>query len=316
MKKFIKKLSLFGLVTLLVLAVVDVWVSYGLRKSTSNTMYTLNKIFDGKLGTDLVINGSSKALVHFSPAILDSVLNVNSYNLALDGTEFLVQNTQYNLLLKHNKPPKYVIQTVSSGTLVKNIEIRNQVQFAPYINVSEVRNLAKKYEGFECYDYYMPFVRYTGEYEQIVDGCASAFGLHLKNTAKYKGYAPRVAQWDSSFAEFKEMNSKGIRWDFDSLSISLFRQFLEANKQKGIQVFLVYPPTYYEFHSYLTNRQGILAFYKNTADEYDVPFLDYSDCYLSRDKSLFYNSQHLNKTGAELFTHLVAEDIKKLVSVE
>jgi hypothetical protein len=311
MKRFVKRTGLFCLAVLLVLGILDVFVSYGLRKSNSNTFNNLNKVFNGEINADLVVNGSSKALVHFSPKILDSVMEINSYNLALDGTEFMVQKTQYDIYLKNNTKPKYVIQTVSSGSLVKNTEIRNQVQFAPYLNVDEINEMAKKYDGFKWYDYYVPFVRYTGEFEQIVDGSFSAFNVHLKQSSKYKGYLEKQAEWDSSFANVMEINPNGISWTFDSASIKLFRDFLEESRAKDITVFLVYPPTYHEFHSYLNNRQEILSFYKKIAEEYAIPFMDYSNCFLSQDKSYFYNSQHLNKKGAELFSQQVANDILK-----
>lgn len=312
MKRFLRQIAVFISIVLLTFLLLDIYVSYGLRQSNSNTFENLNKIYKGELTADMVINGSSKALVHFSPKILDSALQLYSYNLALDGTEFMVQKAQYDLYLKHNKQPKYVIQTVSSGTLVKNLEIRNQVQFAPYFNLKEVRSLARKYDGFVWYDYYLPFVRYTGEFEQIVDGSFSALNIHLKKNGKYKGYLEKEAQWDSSFADFKKVNPAGIRWDFDSASITLFKDFLRESKARGIQVYLIYPPTYSEFHPYLNNRQEILDFYTEVAKEFDFPFLDYSNCLLSLDKQYFYNSQHLNKRGAELFSRLVAKDLASL----
>lgn len=43
-------------------------------------------------------------------------------------------------------------------------------------------------------------------------------------------------------------------------------------------------------------------------------FIDYSNSYLCYDKKYFYNSQHLNKTGAELFSKEVSLKIKEILN--
>ncbi len=42
-------------------------------------------------------------------------------------------------------------------------------------------------------------------------------------------------------------------------------------------------------------------------------FLDYSDSEFSRDRSLFYNSQHLNLSGAEQFSEALAMDLARVL---
>ena len=43
------------------------------------------------------------------------------------------------------------------------------------------------------------------------------------------------------------------------------------------------------------------------AQKYEFKFYDFSDSYLSKDKKYFYNSEHLNKGGSELFSKEVAK---------
>jgi hypothetical protein len=51
-----------------------------------------------------------------------------------------------------------------------------------------------------------------------------------------------------------------------------------------------------------TDRSEIFALFHKLADEANIPMWDYSTWNHDGDKWLFYNSQHLNATGAELFS--------------
>ncbi len=92
--------------------------------------------------------------------------------------------------------------------------------------------------------------------------------------------------------------------------IKSFSQYIKSSKQKGINLILVYPPTYHEAHSLIKSRDATIKLYEQIAIENNVLFLDYSSDQSFRSKDLFYNSQHLNKKGAELFTKKLCSDIK------
>ena len=100
--------------------------------------------------------------------------------------------------------------------------------------------------------------------------------------------------------------------DLDSASVELFRQYIQECKSLDINLILVYTPEYIEGQQFVTNRSEIMTLLKGIAQENNLPFLDYSDHYLSMDKKYFYNSMHLNATGAEIFTRILAHDIKQI----
>jgi hypothetical protein len=52
--------------------------------------------------------------------------------------------------------------------------------------------------------------------------------------------------------------------------------------------------------------------YRTLAAAHHVRFLDYSDSAPAGNQSLFYNSQHLNRRGAEVFTTLLASDLSDI----
>jgi hypothetical protein len=83
MFKFIKESILLLTVLLITLYIADFVTTKGLKKNTSNVYIDWNKIYDGEIDANLIINGSSISEVQISPIILDSILNVSSYNFGM-----------------------------------------------------------------------------------------------------------------------------------------------------------------------------------------------------------------------------------------
>ena len=74
-------------------------------------------------------------------------------------------------------------------------------------------------------------------------------------------------------------------------------------------MYLVYSPEYIEAQGLYRNRKEIFKMFKEIANNYDVEFMDYSQDPICYDKSFFYNSQHLNAKGAELFSKKIAVEM-------
>lgn len=313
MKTFLKNILIFCALALLLFYGLDFIITKGLRKTNSEVNGTFNKVMHGQINADLIINGSSKALVQVSPKILDSILEVDSYNIGMDGSPFLPQNLQFNLYLKHNKHPKRIIQVVSNGFLSKSNELIYYMKFAPYLSINEVAELTKQYDGFSKADYYLPYLKYSGNYGMIINGFANNFGLDLKAYKFYKGYTEKDKSWDNSFNEFVKENPDGVYRKMDSVSVLLFQEYIKTCKNLNIDLILVYPPTYIKSQQYINNKKDIIKFYKEISTNNNIPFLDYSDIELSYSTDYFYNSQHLNKKGAEIFSALLANDLNKYV---
>ena len=310
MKKFLIQLGIFFIPFIFILTISDYIVTKGLQKTKSGDYKEWNEIYSGNINADIIINGSSRAWVHVSPKILDSILYVNSYNLGIDGHNFYMQYCKFCEYLQYNNKPKIIIQTLDIFTLAKRNDLYNYQQFFPYIYKSRIRKVTKTYKGFTNMDYNLPFYRYHNSSEIIKIGFDEFFTTTNLDNGKYKGYLGIVKDWDNTFDEYKKANPKGVITDLDKESIELMDTFLNNCKNDNINVILVYSPEYIE-NQYLTNnRDEIFKIYNDFAIKYDIDFFDYSKDTISYQKKYFYNSQHLNKEGAELFTEKLANDIK------
>jgi len=310
MKKFIIKIFFFITSFAAFLLVPDFIITKGLQKAKSQDYKEWNEIYSGNIDANIVINGSSRAWVHVSPYILDSILITNSYNLGIDGYNFHMQYCKYREYMQFNTGPELVIQTLDITTLQKRTDLYNLNQFLPYIYKSRIREFTRQYKGFSFFDYYIPFYRYHNLSEIINTGFKEFFGNTGLDNGKFKGYLGMNSEWNGTFDEYKKANLNGVKIDLHSESIELMDTFLSECKKESINVILVYPPEFIE-NQYLTkNRTEIINLYSKFAEKYKLVFLDYSNNDLSYKKELFYNSQHLNKKGAELFTKILADDIK------
>lgn len=316
MKKIILKALLFFAILFAVLKSLDVFISTGLKKSQSFFFVDWNSIYSGKINADIIVNGNSKAWHHVSPKILDSICNMSSYNLGIDGYDFIMQKAKYDVYLNHNTSPKVVIHIIGINTLVMRDDLFQKEQFAPYLTDTIIKNATSKYKGYSFFDYHVPLLRYAGQYKLIPNSVISLLGFSdtQKYKNKYKGYEAYNKSWDGTFDTFIAANPNGKSFDINSNSLKLFKNYLETEKQNNTKIFLVYSPTYFESHSYVLNRNEIIKTFQDIAYNTNISFLDYSNLELTKDKSYFYNSQHLNKKGAELFSKILATDLVEVLS--
>ena len=317
MKKFVINLLIFSALSFSILLVLDKIITIGLKNSNAPVYENLTTIHKGKINSDLIINGSSKALVQVSTYIIDSLLNVNSYNFGMNGINFELQYLVNQLYRIHNPKPNYIIQVVSHGTFKLNKNLHEYKRFAPYLNDSLVKQITNRLNGFSFADHHLPFIRYSGFSVEILNGISNYFGVKLPTdrSLRHNGYIPSNKHWDNSFDSFKEEYPNGQVINIDSSIVSLFNKYIEDCLRDSIYIILIYPPTYHESHRYIKNRNEIISLFESIANKNQIPFLDYSEDTLSYSQQYFYNSQHLNKNGAELFTEKICTNIKNRIIV-
>ena len=319
MKKFLIKLLLFVSPLFLLGYFIDVFISINLKKSNKfaeKEYPTWNAVFDGKVDSDVLIFGSSRAWIHIDPTMMSQRLGYSTYNLGIDGHNFWLQNLRYRQLLKYNKKPKLIILSLDYFTLKKNEDLYNSEQFLPYMLWNnEIKEATISYNGFKSWDYELPLLRYYGKYDAIATAIRFSTG-HLSNPiTRVKGYQGRDESWNSDFDNAKS-SMKNLVITLDSATIVLFEKFLKECKKEHIKLIFVYTPEYIEGQKFVKNRKQIMNLYKKFSDQYGIPFYDYSNDPLSFQRTYFYNASHLNKKGSELFTAKFIDTLRSTNIIE
>ncbi len=317
MKHFIVNLLIFLLPLIFFLFGIDSVITEGLKKTGWDEYKEWNEILSGSINADLIINGSSRSLAAISPAILDSTLNLTSYNLALNAHEFYMEYIRFLLYSEFNKSPKIIIQTLDLHSLKKSRTLPNPDAFLPYLNYELIETASEFYNNhFNYFDFYLPGYKYLYKYKIQFIGFCEYFNLKHFDYGKYKGFQKMDIPWDGLTEKFIAQNPNGREVELDSSAIKLFDSFLQDCKLNSINLILVFIPDFFSYQNLTINRSKIIKLYKQFAQKYDLVFLDYSKDSISFNKAFFQNSKHLNKIGSEVFSRKLSKDIRNILMLD
>ncbi|WP_299114699.1 hypothetical protein [uncultured Winogradskyella sp.] len=316
MRRFIKNSLLFLCLLYVILLALDIYLSKYLKSSHefSGEIEVWEDIYKSNLDLDVAIYGSSRAFVHFNSQILNDSLRLSTYNFGVDGHNFWLQYYRHKEYLKYNPAPKTIIIAVDMFSLAKREDLYNQHQFLPYMLWNHsLRETLSDYDGYHSAEYYIPFIRYFGKRKKLP--LLSAIISNKKQVKPYRnlGYRGMDRKWNKDFENAKK-KMKSYEVKQHKPSVNLFEKFIVECKEMNINLVLVYSPQYIEGQNFIKNKEEVVKVFENFSDKYNLEFLNYSNNKISFDKSLFYNSNHLNKTGADIFTSTFANDFKKIIS--
>lgn len=316
MKKFLVKIFLFFLPVIVLCYPIDLLISNFFSKCHSisfaaDEFSVWNDIYKKKIDSDIAIYGSSRAWVHFNSKMITDSLGYDAYNFGIDGHNFWLQYLRHKEYIANNNPPKVIILSVDYATLQKREDLYNYDQFLPYMLWNDnIMEYTSSYAGFKNQDFKIPLLRYMGKVNFFRKGITLALNDCNDLQKREKGFVGMERKWEDDLSKAKRKN-KNYKILLDEGTIELFEKFLrECNNEEDITVLMVYSPIYFEGLEFIENHSEALEVFKSFAATYKLDFLDYSRDEICYDKTYFYNSNHLNKDGANLFTKKLIEDIK------
>jgi hypothetical protein len=314
MKNFIKYFLLFISPIVFFSYFLDIFISTNLKKLNQyagKEYSTWNDIFDGKINSDLLIYGSSRACQNFDPSMISDSLHISSYNLGIEGHNFFLQYLRHTILLKNNKKPKAIILSVDMFTLQKRKDLYNLEQFLPYMLWNkEIKGGTINYEGFVSMEYEIPLIRYYGQTKTLEKTTRLILGNLSNPVKKIKGFKAKNLFWNSDFDKAKlTMKKYEVKLNYETLL--LFERFITECKSQNIKLIFVYSPEYIEGQKFIKNRGEIMSIYSKFSKQYHIPFYDYSKDTISFQKKYFYNTNHLNLIGTELFTARLIDSLRQ-----
>ena len=308
MKRFLK---IIGIVAILLYGLnigIDYAISYKLQHSVDRRYIGWSKIINEQLDADLVVMGSSRAWVHYNPAIMDSILMLNTYNMGIDGSGLNRQIIRYEIYNHYQiKKPKYIVLNIDYFSASEWTYGYEREQFFPFMWDSYMRKEISKVEPMSWGERYMPvyrYVTYKGLYNVIHER-----PMHAKT---YKGYMGQDRTWNAK--AYEELSA--YHFNADERIMELFEKFLADREEEGIQVVFCYAPVYIGFTNKIENLDDFFACYESYAKKYNIPILDYTYSELSKDTTYFYNASHMNRHGAELFSMQFATDLYSKVGIK
>ena len=113
----------------------DALVTHGLRQLRAGTFGVWNRIVTGRVGTDIVVSGSSRALNHYDPRVLAQATGLTAFNIGLNGSQTDMQLARLRVYLRHNRRPRLLIHNLDLFSLqVSPGEVFDPAQYLPYLD--------------------------------------------------------------------------------------------------------------------------------------------------------------------------------------
>jgi hypothetical protein len=308
----IKYLLIVFAVSLLIAGAASWLTNKGLQKSHVDFYGKMNAASDTTTHTKLVIIGSSRALVHFDTRILDSVTGLASYNYGLNAASIKTCFNTISYVLHYQKQAKLVLLNIDYNLFDLSTDPYKDAYYYPFEKnmpgfLTSDNGSNKFLHRLTVFDIslYDDYTKYAA-----LDGWLRP---HRKLEGSFNGYTP-----NNDFTDFKIPVVNPSQKTNITLSDSGFKQLndiINLCKKEQVQLALLVSPYYKGCFPdvYFTNYYSIIEAVKQTAIKNKVVFIDYSALPSLSDKKYFYNCNHLNTTGAGLYTAIVADTIHKFL---
>ncbi len=290
-------------------------INFGLKRIKVSKFGALNEIMSGHVNADIIISGSSRALNHYDPRIIQNLTGRSAYNIGVNASQIDFEFVILKTYLAHNAKPKLVVQNLDlfSCETTKKGELFDPGLYMPYLRDQELYGFIHRVEPNAWKCKYIPLYGYAAEDMAFtwVWGILGCFGVQGPEDY-YQGFNPRLSTWNGDFERFKAGNSAGVHYAIEPEGVRSLEALIDLCHQQGIQVVLVYSPEYYELQKLETNRKQIMEKFRELSQHFEVPFWDYSGSDYCKNRDLFFNSRHLNARGAEAFSRDVAQRLQLL----
>jgi hypothetical protein len=283
---------------------VNVMINTGLRRIKTSQFGVSNKIVQGGINADIVISGSSRAISHYDPRLIESITGHSAYNLGRNGSQTDMELAVLKTYLKHNRRPELVIQNLDAFSFVTTREVYDPAQYMPYLDEPDIYAALQHVNATEwwknkhlpLYGYVVDDMRFTW-----IAGVRGFLGWSPREDF-FLGFNPRTGQWTDEFEKLQATNPEGVSFPIEPAGVQVMQDLIGVCKDNGIKLVFVYSPEYKEMQSLTKNRLEIFSRFQDLAKQNNVPLWDFSSWNYADNRKFFRNSQHLNAEGARLFS--------------
>jgi hypothetical protein len=250
---------------------------------------------------DLLIFGSSRAVRHYDPNILQDSLNLSAINVGKIGNTLLYSYAIFSQILTYHVP-KVVVLDISPIEFAKSERERGQKSMIDillkYQDMPVIEQLIKQLDNKELF---LSKIFWTYKFN------SSIYTLMTNNQgssklSQSKGFKSRIGTKITK-DYVKVDNDDYVE---DTILVNTFRNFLTKARNNNIEVHVVISPTtLYQTHNSIARIEKITA-------EFGYHLLDVSHRPQFKQAALYYDMTHLNNVGARNFSELLGDSLNKV----
>jgi hypothetical protein len=248
----------------------------------------------------------------------------NSFNYGSPSENYIQSFYKLKYILESSgKKPEYLILQADITSFGPKIASRFEYNFywkkyIDYVELARIKNdrdvLTKWMEG--------KFISYAGNYKDVQ--LSILYRIKMKNIEMYRGYRPH-----RDFRNFtEEADRQKTAWSKATMALSeetyfdpsikiYFEKIFQLCQAHGVKVLLLRIPMSKEFYEEETKIVPADKLYhevETIASRYPVYIrtMDYHDLYFDHPE-YFFDPDHLNIKGSDLFTTRLAEDLRNVL---
>ena len=252
MKRFLKHivigLLIFAGVNLILVVIYEYPVYKAIKNKTHRNYLKWNDIHTNKNSYDLVIIGSSRAYTAYNPVVIDSALQLKSYNMGTSSQDIVESYYTLKEVFDYQKP-KYVVFDVffpCSDDLLDYYQIFSNASFFES-NKRKLELVTQGYGSSGVLNYTIPLVKYRNYIKQDIGGLFSDNKTPRKEDNWIRGYLN-----DSSVVSKEKIehfnpisNYQNVNFDASRFQTYLkkIKDLAEANNAQLICLRSPYPPS-------------------------------------------------------------------------
>lgn len=291
-----------ALLVVVALIVIDISFGKGMRfladHSKGGDTYNVNYI-NRHFADSLAVFGSSRASHHYDPETFEESLGVPTYNCGIDGNGILLAWCFLNNIIKQGEKPEVIVYDFFPrfDLYCNDDRQRALTHIKPYYDIDGMKDFINDFSDNEYAKLHLSTYRYNSAFIQVL---SDAIAPRQQNIKGYKPYSGCIT---TDFVRSEEPVPPII----DSLKTKYLNKFIETCRSNDIRLVFVISPHFFESD---TDYAGLL---KKNADS-EITIIDMSNSApFPNNKSLFVDPSHLNNTGAELFSSMLADSLRQML---
>ncbi len=307
MKKFFIRLGILALIML----ACDFAVGFVGTRLMENAKggETRRRIYVAReVNADVLVFGSSRAVHHYDPDILEEELGMNVYNCGFRGNGIICAYGFYEMITQRYYPKALLYEVTSSYDMYSDDNNKYLRNLRYFYDSEGIDSIFWNVDGTERYKMISRMYRFNTELPlMVIDN------LHPINVNN-RGYIPLGGEIKTEPKSFEtqedRVNMRQEVRQLDSLKLYYLERLIKESKGKTTLIFIVSP-------SYQKTDDGELEPMKKLCSKYGIPLINhYTDTAFVYRRDFFSDGVHMNRRGATEYSKMISREIKAALAGE
>lgn len=295
-KTFIIKAIVF--VILFIVADQLCGMGFKLLNKTAGDKFAREEFMRHEMTAEVVLLGSSRCTHHYMPNILQDSLGMTVYNCGQRGNGIIYEYGRLQTIYARYTPKIVIVDFIQGYDL----EVNDNNRYLDFLKADYGTNNAVD-SIFRVCDPLSPVKMCLQSYRYNSTLCDLLLNTVLRNRGRFSKDGFMALQGEIETVEPKR--TKVMPLEVDPIKVEYIRKMASERKQGCRMIFVLSPCYSYPHPEFVSTIERI-------AKENGVEFMNYSeDMRFLGNGKLYSDGAHLNVKGAEMFSKILAGDLKK-----